>query len=173
MDPQQEKLQLQTRRHFFRQTAAGIGGMALGSMLARDSNAVVAVENPLAPRSPHFAPKAKRVIYLHLTGSPPNLDMFDYKPELIKRSDQSCPDQFLAGKQFAFTSGVPKLLGSPRKWQRVGKAGMWMSDAIPNFHGIADEMCVVHSMHTDQFNHAPAELLIYTGSERSHRWGPG
>ena len=96
-----------------------------------------AIRLPVGRRT--FAAKAKRVIYLHMTGSPPNLDMFDYKPELVTRSDQDCPDQFLAGREFAFTSGTPKLMGSPRKWKRVGKSGMWMSDAIPNFHDIADE----------------------------------
>jgi len=120
-------------------------------------------------KAPHFAAKAKRVIYLHMTGSPPNLDMFDYKPALAKYDGKDCPDEFLAGKTFAFTTGVPKLLKSPRKWSRHGEAGMWMSDAIPHFHGIADEICVVHSMHTDQFNHAPAELLVYTGSPRAGR----
>jgi hypothetical protein len=172
VNPQQEHLQLRTRRHFLGQTGTGIGAAALASLLAEDAPADVGaakVDNPLAPRQPHFPAKAKRVIYLHMTGSPPNLDMFDYKPELVKRSDQDCPDAFLEGREFAFTSGTPKLMGSPRKWKRVGKAGMWMSDAIPHFHDIADEMCVVHSMYTDQFNHAPAELLVYTGSPRSGR----
>ena len=104
-----------------------------------------------------------------MTGSPPNLDMFDYKPELVKYNGKDCPDDFLAGKTFAFTTGVPKMMGSPREWSQHGKAGMWLSDAIPNFHRVADEMCVVHSMHTDQFNHAPAELLVYTGSPRAGR----
>jgi hypothetical protein len=155
------------------QSTAGIGSMALASLLAGDGVATAAADgaagDPLAVRKPHFAPRAKRVIYLHMTGSPPNLDLFDYKPELVRRNNQDCPDEFLAGREFAFTSGTPKLMGSPRKWKRVGKNGMWMSDAIPSFHDIADEMCVVHSMHTDQFNHAPAELLIYTGSPRSGR----
>ena len=126
---------------------------------------------PLASRKPHFAAKAKRVIYLHLTGSPPNLDLFDYKPELVKRTGEPCPDEFLKGRTFAFTSGVPKLLGTPRKFAQYGKNGTWLSDAVPNFHAsdIVDEMCFVHSMNTDQFNHAPAELLIYTGSPRSGR----
>lgn len=167
MDPRLEKIQLQTRRHFLRQSTAGLGGIALNAMLANES--VSAVENPLAPRQSDFPAKAKRVIYLHMTGSPPNLDMFDRKPELVKRTDQDCPDAFLAGKEFAFTKGVPKLMGSPRKWSQVGKNGTWMSDAIPNLHSVADDMCLVHSMHTDQFNHAPAELLIYTGSPRSGR----
>lgn len=165
-----EHLQQQTRRHFFQQSAAGLGGIALNSLLAGEGQGSERIAaNPLAPQQPHFPAKAKRVIYLHMTGSPPNLDLFDRKPELVKRNAEDCPDQFLAGRKFAFTSGVPKLMGSPRKWSQVGESGMWMSDAIPNFHEIADEMCVVHSMHTDQFNHAPAELLVYTGSPRSGR----
>ena len=144
--------------------------MALAALLSGESSASIPdASDPLGVREPHYSGRAKRVIYLHMTGSPPNLDLFDYKPELVDRSDQDCPDEFLAGRQFAFTSGVPKLMGSPRKWERVGEAGMWMSDAIPHFHDIADEMCVVHSMYTDQFNHAPAELLVYTGSPRSGR----
>ena len=178
MDFRTSLLQHQTRRHFLGNAGAGIGAAALASLMgpgasADEAGTVAAslqqVDNPLAPRPPHFPAKAKRVIYLHMTGSPPNLDMFDYKPELIKRSDQDCPDEFLAGRKFAFTSGTPKLMGSPRKWKQVGENGMWMSDAIPNFHDVADEMCVVHSMYTDQFNHAPAELLVYTGSPRSGR----
>jgi len=175
MHPLIERYQLQTRRHFLRQSTAGIGGIALAALLGDASGHGTAsaaespVNNPLAVRQPHFPAKAKRVIYLHMTGSPPNLDMFDYKPELIKRDAQDCPDQFLAGREFAFTTGVPKLLGSPRQWQRVGECGMWMSDAIPHLHLLADDLCVVHSMHSDQFNHAPGELLVLTGSPRSGR----
>ncbi len=167
MDPRLERLQLATRRHFLRNSTAGLGGIALNAFLADEAKS--ATGNPLALKKPQFPAKAKRVIYLHMTGSPPNLDMFDYKPELSKRDEQDCPDRFLEGKEFAFTSGVPKLMGSPRKWAQYGKEGSWMSDAIPHFHGIADDMCMVHSMHTDQFNHAPAELLIYTGSPISGR----
>lgn len=172
MNPALEQIRFHTRRHFLRHSAAGIGGIALQAMMAKDlarGASPAGPGNPLAVKSPHFAAKAKRVIYLHMTGSPPNLDMFDYKPELGKYDGKDCPDEFLAGKTFAFTTGVPKLLKSPRKWSRHGDAGMWMSDAIPHFHGIADEICVVHSMHTDQFNHAPAELLVYTGSPRAGR----
>ncbi len=171
MDPRLEQIQLNTRRHFLRQSTAGLGGIALNAFLAGEQSQAAgsSLENPQAPRGPHFAPKAKRVIYLHMTGSPPNLDMFDHKPELVTRDDQDCPDEFIKGKKFAFTSGVPKLMGSPRKWKRCGENGIWMSDAVPHFHDIADDMCMVHSMHTDQFNHAPAELLIYTGSPRAGR----
>jgi hypothetical protein len=118
---------------------------------------------------PHFAARAKRVIYLHLTGSPPNLDLFDYKPQLIQRNGEPCPQSFLDGREFAFTSGTPTLLGTPQKFLQVGKSGSWMSQAIPQLHRVADELCLVHSMTTDQFNHAPAELLIYTGSPRTGR----
>ncbi|MFT5470613.1 MAG: hypothetical protein ACI8UO_005742 [Verrucomicrobiales bacterium] len=170
MDPNLERIEHRTRRHFFQHSAAGIGGMALSSLMANSaSGSAAAGPNPLAPKKAHFGAKAKRVIYLHMTGSPPNLDMFDWKPELVKRNGEDCPDEFLKGRRFAFTSGVPKLMGSPRKFAQHGKGGTWMSDAIPNFHGVADEMCVVNSMNTDQFNHAPAEMLIYTGSPRSGR----
>lgn len=173
MDPRIAQVRHSTRRHFFRQSQAGLGAIALAGLLAKDapakSDEAASVINPLAPKPPQFAAKAKRVIYLHLTGSPPHLDLFDYKPELVKRTGQECPDAFLKGKTFAFTSGVPKLLGTPRKFARYGKNGVWMSDALPNLQTVADELCVINSMNTDQFNHAPAELLLYTGSPRSGR----
>ena len=164
-----KQLHAQTRRHFLQQSSAGVGAMALGQIFANELRGSEASVNPLAVKNPPLPAKAKRVIYLHMTGSPPNLDLFDHKPQLVMRDGEDCPDEFLKGREFAFTKGVPKLMGSPRKWSRVGENGMWMSDAIPHFHEIADEMCVVHSMHTDQFNHAPAELLVYTGSPRSGR----
>ena len=176
MTPQWERLQHLTRRHFFRETGAGLGGIALAAMLAKDAPAAEAtagsaskVIDPLAPKKAHFDGKAKRVIYLHMTGSPPHLDLFDYKPELVKHNDETCPDEYLKGKRFAFTSGVPKLLGTKRTFSQHGKDGVWMSDAIPHLHSVADDMCVIRSMNTDQFNHAPAELLLYTGSPRSGR----
>jgi len=169
MHPHVERLQLITRRHFLQRSQIGLGAVALASLLERDCPAAPQVVNPLAPKPPHFPAKAKRVIYLHLTGSPPNLDLFDFKPELVKLSGQPCPDEFLKGRRFAFTSGTPKLLGTPRQFAQHGRGGLWMSDAIPHLHAVADEMCVIHSMNTDQFNHAPAELLMYTGSPRSGR----
>jgi hypothetical protein len=138
-------------------------------MTATTARAAASRTEALAPSEPHFRPRARRVIYLHMTGSPPNLDLFDWKPELVKRSGQDCPEEFLKGKRFAFTSGVPKLLGTPRTFAPRGESGQWMSDALPRLHEVADEMCIVHSMNTDQFNHAPAELLVYTGSPRPGR----
>ncbi|MDB2673635.1 DUF1501 domain-containing protein [Akkermansiaceae bacterium] len=169
MNPQLESLQYKTRRHFFKQCSMGLGGVALSEMLATDAMGLEAPGNPLLPKLPHFAPKAKRVIYLHLTGSPPHLDMWDHKPELVKRDGQECPDEYIKGKKFAFTSGTPKLMGSPRTFKQYGKNGLWMSDAIPHLHEVADDLCVINSMTTDHFNHAPAELFVHTGFQQPGR----
>lgn len=163
----QTRLQLQTRRQFLGNAGQfSLGAVALHAMQAEAGEGSA---NPLASRQPHFPAKAKRVIYLHMSGAPPHLDIFDYKPELVKRDGQECPDSVLKGRTFAFTSGVPKLMGTPRTFKQYGKAGMWMSDAVPNFHTIADEVTTIRSMHTDQFNHAPAELLLFTGHARQGR----
>ena len=170
MNPYLDSLVQSTRRHFLKDSALGLGAIALSSLLGRNAFAApAAATNPLAARLPHFAPKAKRIIYLHLTGSPPNLDLFDYKPELVKRDGQDCPDDFIKGKKFAFTAGKPKLMGSPRTFAQYGRSGHWMSDAIPHLHTVADDLCIIHSMNTDQINHAPAELLLLTGSPRAGR----
>jgi uncharacterized protein (DUF1501 family) len=171
MHPRIESLQHTTRRHFLRTSSLGLGGLALSSLLgdARGDAPAIRANNPLAPRKPHFAPKAKRVIYLHMSGAPPHLDLLDYKPELVKHDGQDCPDQFLKGKRFAFTSGVPKLLGTKQPFKQCGNAGIWMSDAIQPLHSVADELTVIKSMKTDEFNHAPAELLLYTGFARQGR----
>src|SRR5688572_8833441 len=166
-----EQLRATTRRHFLRDSSLGLGALALSSLSARAPAADTArrAGDPLASRPPHFPAKAKRVIYLHMSGAPPHLDLLDYKPELVKRDGQDCPDAFLKGRRFAFTSGVPKLLGTKQPFKQRGKAGIWMSDALLHLHEVADELCVVRSMTTDQFNHAPAELLLYTGSPRQGR----
>jgi hypothetical protein len=162
-----------TRRHFLSGAGIGVGALAISTLIPERARADIAIDamQPLAERRPQFEPRAKRIIYLHLTGSPPNLDVYDYKPELVKRDGQDCPQQFLAGRTFAFTSGTPKLMGTPRKFAQYGQSGAWLSDAVTNLHAddVVDEMCFIHSMNTDQFNHAPAELLLYTGSPRSGR----
>jgi hypothetical protein len=165
-----QQLEHKTRRHFLSDVGQfSLGAIAMQSLLQRDSNAAAVADNPLAPRAGHFKSKAKRVIYLHMSGGPPHLDIFDYKPELVKLSGQDCPDSFLKGRRFAFTTGVPKLMGTPRQFKQHGPGGIWMSDAVPNFQRIAGEVTVVRSMKTDEFNHAPAELLLYTGSPRQGR----
>ena len=160
-----------TRRQFLGTSGIGLGGIAMASLMGHRSQADVAFDPtvPQMPRDTHFAPKAKRIIYLHMTGSPPCLDLFDYKPELVRRDGENCPDQYLKGQRFAFTSGVPKLMGTPHEFKRYGSSGAWMSDALPNLAKLADDLTFVKSMTTDQFNHAPAELLLYTGSARAGR----
>ena len=97
-------------------------------------------DNPLAPRQPHFAAKAKRVIYLHMSGAPPHLDLFDYKPELVKHDGKPCPDEFLKGKRFAFTSGVPKLLGTPPAIQAARQGRHLDVGRDPPLHAVADDV---------------------------------
>lgn len=162
-----DRLQLTTRRQFL----GNAGQFSLGAIAtqALQSPSTASTVNPMLPLRPHHTAKAKRVIYLHMSGAPPHLDIFDYKPELVKRDGQDCPDSFLKGRTFAFTNGVPKLMGTPRTFKQYGQAGMWMSDAVPNFHTIADDITTIRSMHTDQFNHAPAELLLFTGHARQGR----
>ncbi|GIX04158.1 MAG: sulfatase [Planctomycetaceae bacterium] len=169
MDPRCEWLQQQTRRFFLQSSSVCLGAIALQHLQAQATPTTATAAQPLAPRAPHFRPRAERVIYLHMTGSPPQLDLFDYKPELIKHDGENCPQTYLAGRRFAFTSGVPKLLGTRRTFARYGRGGLWMSDAIPHLHTVADELCIILSMYTEQFNHAPAELLLYTGSPRPGR----
>ncbi|MFM7606325.1 MAG: DUF1501 domain-containing protein, partial [Prosthecobacter sp.] len=164
-----DQLKLTTRRTFLGNAGQfSLGAIALHA-LQQGAAAMPQAVNPMLPRKSHHAAKAKRVIYLHMSGAPPHLDIFDYKPELVKRSGENCPDSILKGRRFAFTSGVPKLMGTPRTFAQYGKGGIWMSDACPNFHTIADEMCMIRSMNTDQFNHAPAELLLFTGHARQGR----
>lgn len=173
MHPLSQRLQSLTRRHFLQHGSLGLGGLAAAcfgagaSAHAKEGSA--GFDNPLAPKQPHFKAKAERVIYLHLTGSPPHLDLYDYKPELVKRDGELCPEQFTKGKRFAFTSGTPKLLGTPRKFAQYGDGGVWLSDALPHLQTVAGDLCMIKSLTTDQFNHAPAELLLYTGSPRSGR----
>ncbi len=165
MNPALQNIQHLTRRHFLNNAGQlSLGALAMESFMRRDAIATPAVSDPLAPRNPHYGAKVKRVVYLHMSGGPPHLDLFDYKPELVKLNGQDAPESFIKGKRFAFTTGVPKLMGTPRTFKQYGKAGIWLSDAVPNFHGVADELCVVKSMFTEQFNHAPAELLLFTGS---------
>jgi hypothetical protein len=178
MDPIFEQRLLATRRQLLGSMAGGIGAAALGELLGGNAAAAATASDgtlpglamdPLASKLPPLPAKAKRMIVIHLTGSPPHLDLYDHKPELVKHSGEECPAETIAGKTFAFTSGTPKLLGTPRKWVRCGQSGMELSDAIPNLHRVADKLCLVKSMFTDQFNHAPAELMLYTGSPRAGR----
>lgn len=166
---QYTELEHLTRRHFLSQCTTGLGAMWLASLTGRawGASGVVAKDpaNPLAPAAPHFAPKAKRVIFLHMAGAPSQHELFDYKPELKKLHGKECPKEFLEGKQFAFIQGVPKMLGPQYAFKQHGESGAWVSDRLPHFSSVVDDVCFIKSMHTDQFNHGPAQLLMHTGSQ--------
>ena len=157
----------QTRRQFLRDSQTGLGALALASLLGRDGRGSTPPENPSAPRPPQFAPRAKHVIYLHMSGGPPQQDLFDYKPKLVEHNMQPCPDELLKNQRFAFIKGHPQLLGSPYKFAKRGESGAWISELLPHVGSVVDDLAIVRSMTTDQFNHAPAELYLYTGSSRA------
>lgn len=162
-----------TRRTFLRRSGLGLGAVALGSLLTESLFAADLStshsRNPLAPRPPHFTPRAKRVIYLHMVGAPSQLDLFEYKPELEKYDGKPCPDEFIKGKRFAFLRGHPNIAASRQQFQRHGKCGAEISALLPNLAKIADEIAIVKSIHTDEFNHAPAQLFLHTGFGRLGR----
>ncbi len=169
-----QQARAQTRRQFLKRSQTGLGAIALAMLLDRDGRGMArgagpapSADNPMAPRPPQFAPKAKRVIYLHMSGGPPQQDLFDEKPALVKHHMQPCPDELLKGQKFAFIKGHPKLLGSPYKFASCGQSGASISELWPHFRGVVDEVAIIKSMWTDQFNHAPAELFLYTGSSRN------
>ncbi|HEY3281252.1 MAG TPA: DUF1501 domain-containing protein, partial [Armatimonadota bacterium] len=152
-----------TRRHFFRQAGFGIGGLALAALL-RDQ--AVAVADRSAPGSlPHFAPKAKSIIFLFMAGAPSQLDLFDPKPKLVQYNGQKIPDEFVKGERFAFIKGTPKLLGSPHTFAPRGQSGTQLSSLLPHTASIADYIALIRSLHTDQFNHAPAQIFMNSGTQ--------
>jgi Protein of unknown function (DUF1501) len=108
-------------------------------------------------------PKAKSVIFLFMAGAPSQLDLFDQKPKLVQYNGQPIPEEIVKGERFAFIKGTPRLLGSPYRFDRVGQSGHEISELLPHLRGVADELAIIRSMHTDQFNHAPAQLLMNTG----------
>src|SRR5205823_8715749 len=126
-----EHARAQTRRQFLKNCQVGLGSLALASLLGRRGHAAASA-NPLTPKEPHFAPKARSVIYLHMSGAPPQLDLFDYKPKLKALHMQDCPEELLKGQRFAFIKGRPKLLGSPHPFKQYGKSGAWVSDVLPH-----------------------------------------
>lgn len=158
-----------TRRHFLRDCASGLGALWLATTSGRAWGATgVAAKDmsrPLRPVSPSFRARAKRVIYLHMAGSPSQLELFDYKPELARQDGKDCPESLLAGKQFAFIQGVPKMLGPQFPFRQHGQSGQWVSDRLPHFASVVDDVCFIKSMYTDQFNHGPAQLLMHTGTQ--------
>src|SRR4051812_390600 len=159
-----------TRRWFFRECGVGLGSIALGSLLgATKALGAPAGSNLLAPKKPHFAPKAKRVIYLFMAGAPSHLELFDYKPELSKWDGKLPPADLLKGYRAAFINPNSKLLGPKFKFKKHGKSGAELSELLPHLAGVADDIAIVKSMHTDAFNHAPAQIFMNTGSQQFGR----
>jgi Protein of unknown function (DUF1501) len=174
IEAQHAELSFQTRRHFLKQCRTGMGMMALGSILDGCNLFTSKTDNPLATnplmaKAPHFAGKAKSVIFLHMAGAPSQLEMFDYKPELQKMDGMDCPESFIKGKKFAFIRGVPKLLGPQTQFKQYGESGLWLSDNLPHFKQVIDDVSLLKAVNTDQFNHAPAQLLMHCGTPRLGR----
>ncbi|HWA97881.1 MAG TPA: DUF1501 domain-containing protein [Pirellulales bacterium] len=171
MDPRQAILQ-RARRNFLATCSSGIGGAALASLLCKDGLlaadasrlAEAPGSNPLAPRPPHFAPKAKACIFIFLEGAPSQIDLFDPKPKLNELDGQPLPESMTKNVRFAFIQKeTAVLMGSPRKFAKHGQGGADFSDLLPNLATCADDMAIIRSMHTEAFNHHPGQLMMNTG----------
>ena len=161
------ELQSHTRRALLARGGLGLGSIALQSLLRQGAQAANDLpENPLASRKPPLPAKAKSVIYLHMSGAPPTLDLFDYKPKLNELNMQDCPESLFQGKRFAFIKGRPKMLGHVHPFKNCGGNGLTVAEIMPHFMKIVDDVTVVRSLSTDQFNHAPGELMVHTGNMR-------
>jgi hypothetical protein len=160
-----------TRRHFLGKMGLGLGSVALGSLLIPDLFSGKDEESALIGL-PHFAPKAKRIIYLFQNGAPSQLESFDYKPLLTKMSGEELPASVRMGQRLTgMTSGQKKfpLVGSHFKFQQYGKSGAWVSEIFPNIAKIVDDICIVRSMHTEAINHDPALTFMQTGAQQGNR----
>jgi hypothetical protein len=176
MNPLQQYVQTQSRRQFLRGSGIGLGAIALSSLFRESGVAGVsdpgydkAASNPLVARLPHFAPKAKNVIYLHMIGAPSQLDLFDHKPKLMEHDGQTCPPELLEGKRFAFIGGEMTLAGSQYKFHQHGQSGQQISELLPHLATVADDIAILKGLHTDEINHAPAQMFLHTGFGRGGR----
>ena len=151
---------IQSRRSFLTDVACGVGAMGLGSLLHAEG-----LQNPLAPRKPHFEGKAKSVIFLFMEGGPSQMDLFDPKPELQKWHGKPAPESIVKQLQLAFTKPNAAVLASSRVFKKHGQCGMDISDWMPYTAQVADDICLIRSMQTDAFNHHPAQHLMFTGSQ--------
>src|SRR6185436_6639267 len=158
-----------TRRWFFEQCGVGLGAIALGQLFAQNGWGALTGNNPLAAKQPHFKPKAKRVIYLFMAGGPSHLELFDNKPELAKWDTKLPPAELLKGYRAAFISPNSLLLGPKFKFKKYGQSGAELSELLPRLAEVVDDIAIVKSMHTDAFNHAPAQIFMNTGSQQFGR----
>ncbi len=169
MNPFQQKL-LRSRREFLTSSASGLGGIALGSMLSQDGllNAATAKDaGEFAALKPHHDPKAKACIFIFMAGAPSQLDLFDPKPKLNELHGQKLPKEILDTARFAFIQpDTATLLGSPRKFTKYGQSGMEFSDLLPNLGSCADDLMMVRTVHSEEFNHHPGQLMMQCGVSR-------
>jgi hypothetical protein len=169
MGSQNEELKQLTRRHFFKQTGFGIGALALAALLDEKllakSRQSPANANPFAAKPPHFPAKVKNIIYLFMAGAPSQIDLFDDKPKLRQYDGQKIPEEMIKGERFAFIKGTPRLLGSPFTFKQHGESGNRLSELLPYTATVADELAIIRSVHTTQFNHAPAQIYMNTGHQ--------
>ncbi len=168
----EEQRRYLTRRWFFRECGVGLGGIALASLMGGGktlSAATPLAVNPLAPRQPHFAAKAKRVIYIFMAGAPSQLELFDYKPTLQKYAGQPVPKDVLGGQTYAFIKPDSAIYAPEFKFEKHGQSGVELSEVLPHLAKVADEIAVVKSMRTDAFNHAPGQIFMNTGSQQFGR----
>src|SRR5262245_19155346 len=167
IDAREERRRYLTRRQFFGRSAVGIGAAALSSLLGKDLRGAGGL-----PGLPHFAPKARRVIYLLQNGAPSHVDLFDYKPGLKKRRGQELPDSVRMGQLLSTMTGgqkEKKLLPGITGFRQHGWSGAWICDFLPHTASIADDLCLVRSMYTSAINHAPAITSFLSGAEQPGR----
>jgi uncharacterized protein (DUF1501 family) len=163
-----------TRRHFFGDCAVGVGKIALASLLtgalgARRASAEPAPEVPLAARPTHFPAKAKAVIHLFMAGAPSHLDLFDYKPALAKYEGKPIPPEIIGGQRYAFIRTDAAALGPRFPFKKFGQCGAELAEVLPHLGTVVDDICLIRSVHTDQFNHAPAQIFFNTGFSQPGR----
>lgn len=161
------------RRHFLQDCGVGLGKIALAGLMASHSRRGSAAEpvatNPLAPRNPHFAPNAKAVIHLFMAGAPSQLDLFDYKPKLVEYEGKSIPPEIIGGQRYAFIRSDAACLGPRFPFAKYGESGAELSEMLPHLAKVVDDICLVKSIRTDQFNHAPAQIFFNTGFSQPGR----
>ncbi len=170
MNPVHQAIQTETRRQFFARKAKGIGGIALASLMADEAKASKGGGERVGGLAglPHFAPKAKRCIYLHTMGAPPQMDLLDYKPGMRDWYDKDLPESIRQGQRLTtMTSGQARFPIAPSvfDFKKHGQSGAWISELLPRMGSMADDLCIIRSMHTDAINHEPAITFIQTGRE--------
>jgi hypothetical protein len=168
-DPQQV-----TRRWFFEQCGVGLGRIALAGLftgaLSRSGLATVTdAGESLIPKKGHYRARAKAVIHLFMAGAPSHLDLFDHKPKLAEFEGKPIPPSIIGGQRYAFIRSDAAVLGPRFRFVRRGESGAEIADILPHFGKIVDDVCLIRSMHTDQFNHAPAQIFLNTGAAQPGR----